>query len=167
MIDKNLEVIWDKKTYEWVVVDPHTKAPENIEIERRSGTAWMFDDDKRIFIPMTEWEKTMKEYKTCPDCGANLDPGETCDCKKEKKEPVKFSLIVQGTMNEDESDASFVIGKPVGGAKLQVLNKFEGDKALWVLMLLTQGATFVYADNAIFSVQIKNNEKETTENESK
>lgn len=20
-------------------------------------------------------------YVTCPDCGANLDPGETCDCK--------------------------------------------------------------------------------------
>ncbi len=26
-------------------------------------------------------------YKTCPDCGANLDPGETCDCAKEKKLP--------------------------------------------------------------------------------
>lgn len=23
------------------------------------------------------------QYKTCPDCGANLDPGEICDCKKE------------------------------------------------------------------------------------
>lgn len=21
-------------------------------------------------------------YKTCPLCGANLDPGERCDCKK-------------------------------------------------------------------------------------
>ena len=21
-------------------------------------------------------------YHTCPDCQANLDPGETCDCKK-------------------------------------------------------------------------------------
>ena len=20
-------------------------------------------------------------FKTCPDCGANLDPGERCDCK--------------------------------------------------------------------------------------
>ena len=26
-------------------------------------------------------------YKTCPDCGANLDPGEICDCAKEKKLP--------------------------------------------------------------------------------
>lgn len=23
-------------------------------------------------------------YHICPDCGANLDPGEKCDCKKEK-----------------------------------------------------------------------------------
>lgn len=22
-------------------------------------------------------------YHTCPYCGANLDPGENCDCKKE------------------------------------------------------------------------------------
>lgn len=21
-------------------------------------------------------------YRTCPDCGANLDPGEICDCKE-------------------------------------------------------------------------------------
>lgn len=24
--------------------------------------------------------------RTCPDCGANLDPGEKCDCKKEEKQ---------------------------------------------------------------------------------
>lgn len=23
-------------------------------------------------------------YWTCPYCGANLDPGESCDCQKEK-----------------------------------------------------------------------------------
>lgn len=22
-------------------------------------------------------------YRNCPNCGANLDPGEICDCKKE------------------------------------------------------------------------------------
>lgn len=25
----------------------------------------------------------MSQYITCPDCGANLDPGEKCDCKEE------------------------------------------------------------------------------------
>ena len=26
---------------------------------------------------------------TCPDCGANLDPGEKCDCRKEEKKDDK------------------------------------------------------------------------------
>ena len=26
-------------------------------------------------------------FNTCPECGANLDPGEVCDCKKEKGLP--------------------------------------------------------------------------------
>ncbi len=27
----------------------------------------------------------MAYYNTCPNCGANLDPGEPCDCEKEKE----------------------------------------------------------------------------------
>lgn len=31
----------------------------------------------------------MPYYRTCPDCGAALDPGERCDCQdKEKAAPV-------------------------------------------------------------------------------
>lgn len=26
----------------------------------------------------------MAQYWTCPNCGANLDPGERCDCEKEE-----------------------------------------------------------------------------------
>lgn len=26
----------------------------------------------------------MAYYNVCPDCGANLDPGEKCDCKNER-----------------------------------------------------------------------------------
>ena len=26
---------------------------------------------------------------TCPDCGANLDPGEKCDCKENKDDKDK------------------------------------------------------------------------------
>lgn len=29
----------------------------------------------------------MAMYNTCPVCGANLDPGEKCDCEKEKAPP--------------------------------------------------------------------------------
>lgn len=25
----------------------------------------------------------MAYYHVCPDCGCNLDPGETCDCKRD------------------------------------------------------------------------------------
>lgn len=28
----------------------------------------------------------MAFYRTCPDCGASLDPGEKCDCQEEKKQ---------------------------------------------------------------------------------
>lgn len=28
----------------------------------------------------------MSYYRTCPDCGATLDPGERCDCQDKKKE---------------------------------------------------------------------------------
>lgn len=27
----------------------------------------------------------MAYYNTCPNCGSNLDPGETCDCQSEYK----------------------------------------------------------------------------------
>lgn len=27
----------------------------------------------------------MAYYNTCPFCGANLDPGESCDCLREKE----------------------------------------------------------------------------------
>lgn len=31
----------------------------------------------------------MAMYRTCPECGAHLDPGEQCDCKgKEDEEEV-------------------------------------------------------------------------------
>lgn len=29
----------------------------------------------------------MAYYNICPDCGSNLDPGEACDCKKQRTEP--------------------------------------------------------------------------------
>lgn len=32
----------------------------------------------------------MAYYRVCPECGCNLDPGEKCDCKKEKEQKQKF-----------------------------------------------------------------------------
>lgn len=31
----------------------------------------------------------MAQYRTCPDCGAKLDPGEKCDCKENKDDKDK------------------------------------------------------------------------------
>lgn len=28
----------------------------------------------------------MSYYRVCPNCGANLDPGERCDCQDEEKQ---------------------------------------------------------------------------------
>nr|DAK92466.1 MAG TPA: RRN7 Zinc-finger of RNA-polymerase I-specific TFIIB, Rrn7 [Caudoviricetes sp.] len=39
----------------------------------------------------------MPYYKTCPDCGAHLDPGERCDCKDDTKE----DHINAGNENQD------------------------------------------------------------------
>ena len=27
----------------------------------------------------------MAYYRTCPECGSNLDPGEACECRRKKK----------------------------------------------------------------------------------
>ena len=32
----------------------------------------------------------MAYYNTCPCCGANLDPGEPCDCGEERARRVEF-----------------------------------------------------------------------------
>lgn len=42
-------------------------------------------------------------YWTCPYCGANLDPDETCDCRKDSDEDVKDYKAVQ-----DKEDENYV-----------------------------------------------------------
>lgn len=32
----------------------------------------------------------MAYYRICPDCGASLDPGETCDCRTEQAQREAF-----------------------------------------------------------------------------
>lgn len=34
-------------------------------------------------------------YKTCPHCGAHLDPGEVCDCRQEPSAEEYKALIVK------------------------------------------------------------------------
>lgn len=45
----------------------------------------------------------MAYYIPCPACGANLDPGEECDCKNEKGAvPTKLGGSVQPTIRKDD-----------------------------------------------------------------
>ena len=45
--------------------------------------------------------KEHEYYWTCPYCGANLDPGESCECKKEDKQDVDNYKLVQGGEKEN------------------------------------------------------------------
>lgn len=44
----------------------------------------------------------MAYYRTCPLCGATLDPGESCDCTQERDEILKkmTELYVIGEHNQ-------------------------------------------------------------------
>jgi hypothetical protein len=33
----------------------------------------------------------MRDYWTCSNCGANLDPGESCDCREEDADEIQDS----------------------------------------------------------------------------
>lgn len=38
----------------------------------------------------------MGYYRTCPRCGAHLDPGERCDCRGNEKTPVSAANTDEG-----------------------------------------------------------------------
>lgn len=40
-------------------------------------------------------------YWTCPYCGANLDPGESCDCREEKDKDADNYQLVRGGEKEN------------------------------------------------------------------
>lgn len=52
----------------------------------------------------------MAYYSTCPLCGANLDPGEPCDCDKERKDREEFYKSVTRKKSRN-GQLSFAFGK--------------------------------------------------------
>ena len=42
----------------------------------------------------------MSYYKTCTHCGAHLDPGETCDCRDNKKTALDAANIQSGKVEQ-------------------------------------------------------------------
>ena len=58
-------------------------------------------------------------YKTCPYCGANLDPEETCDCQKvNKKRETSASEFPYSNLNVDQEQkletVSIFTGREIG-----------------------------------------------------
>lgn len=43
-------------------------------------------------------------YWTCPYCGANLDPGESCDCRKEHNSADDYKLVQKGGEENVQGD---------------------------------------------------------------
>ena len=43
----------------------------------------------------------MSYYRTCPHCGANLDPGEVCDCRDKER-------AAQGAANTEDGKVEHV-----------------------------------------------------------
>lgn len=63
----------------------------------------------------------MSFYKVCPYCGANLDPGEKCDCQ-DKEEPVKRSFKINNMAK------NWRLKKPVKPVrKTKFISKFQYD----------------------------------------
>lgn len=62
----------------------------------------------------------MAYYNICPNCGANLDPGEPCDCEDADKKREEFYLK---HMKENPGTGQFVLqfgGKDMGYAEKTV-----------------------------------------------
>lgn len=60
----------------------------------------------------------MAYYRTCPDCGGNLDPGERCECQDKRKNAPSGNDTQSGkAKQESESLYSFALS----------LSESEGD----------------------------------------
>ncbi len=49
----------------------------------------------------------MGYYRECPDCGSNLDPGEKCECIKER---TLFAYQMSKVLETDESGQIYMRG---------------------------------------------------------
>jgi len=52
----------------------------------------------------------MSYFRTCPNCGANNDPCEPCDCQKEDKPTVIVKIINKKGEDIKREKASRVVG---------------------------------------------------------
>ncbi len=48
----------------------------------------------------------MNYYRVCPNCGAHLDPGESCDCQRKTKAPVSAANADEGRVEQSLTTVS-------------------------------------------------------------
>lgn len=94
-------------------------------------------------------------YRTCPDCGCNLDPGEICDCKKEFKPdirlcgnvrqvPVTEDVLIIGYDRSEKTDMACLTVARKNSDRILILKEFIGDEAIKAYENLTMGPCINY-----------------------
>ena len=63
----------------------------------------------------------MAYYKTCPYCGAALDPGERCDCNEYQNAATRGNLRQLAAMLRSKQEAAQGVSSTQGGKAEQVL----------------------------------------------
>lgn len=51
-----------------------------------------------------------KPYRTCPDCGCNLDHGESCDCKAQREADQEAGKTAGQTAARNQSEPALMPG---------------------------------------------------------
>lgn len=53
----------------------------------------------------------MSYYRTCPHCGAHLDPGEVCDCQEKEEAPASAANADGGRVEKvlEGSDSTSIV----------------------------------------------------------
>lgn len=101
------------------------------------------------------------QYRSCPDCGCNLDPGEICDCKaQEKFDPILLkrqmetvmmaksdALIIGYDFSKGQDLACLTVARKNSDV-IQVLHEFFGVEAIKMYENLIQGPSVRYDPKA-------------------
>lgn len=68
----------------------------------------------------------MGYYKTCPYCGAHLDPGEKCDCHKFPEGPTVYNFLIDyEEEGRDMHTAAQIAPEPIMGSVATVETSTE------------------------------------------
>ena len=104
----------------------------------------------------------MSYYRTCPECGCNLDPGEICDCKKESEfKPdirlygnvqqipisppvVTEDVLIIGYDRSEKTDMACLTIARKNSDSILIIKELVGDEAIKAYENLTTGPCINY-----------------------